>query len=175
MVHEPEAGHRTRPERREEYQLAQVLDEQVVLAPAQKRARPPGDTRVVLDAIAAEAQEAHAAAGLFGRASGETRTKDRGLDAVVARQPRARLLEVDLHAAGQGMPEIALVQHEDAQWSRPLPRAAHSLPRACRAFNSQTIQRASSPMRLDILEVPTSRSMKMIGISWMRNPLHQAR
>ena len=88
------------------------------------------------------------------------------------REPAEDLEEVDLGAARARVVEIALVQDEDVA-SHGSP--AQSRPKRCATRRYQAIHRASRLMRFVIFESPTVRSMKMIGISWIRKPRRQAR
>ena len=153
------------PQACEEGELVQVLDDHVEGGLA---AQPPvggRHPRVVAEPTA-HPPHADALDHLLGGRTGEVRREERHL--VARRDEAAEDLEaVDLGAARLRVVEVALVQQEDAP--------SHSRPSRCATRSHQTIHRASSPMRFDIFDSPSSRSMKMIGSSRMRSPRFQAR
>src|SRR5262245_15464953 len=144
-MHQPEARRPGQIESREEEQLAEVLDDEIVATGRPLGAGATGQHRVVAEAAVAEAVIAHAARTLLGGAPREGGAEHRHLDAVLRDEARRRLLEMHLDATRERMAEVPLVEHEDAHRRRLPDRSflAQSRPMARRAFSSQTIQSAS--------------------------------
>src|SRR5262249_55127588 len=154
------------PQPAEEGELVQVLDHHVEGRFAPEPTVRRWDVRVISDR-APVAEDADPVHRLLGRAAREGGREER--DPVAARRQTAKDLEaVDLRTARLWGPEIALVQDENAP-------AVHRRPSAWARRSHQTTQSASSPMRFDSFDSPCSRSMKMIGTSWMRSPRVQVR